>query len=209
MPPLEAKIHRIPIRSKWRARNDRRLDREKLPNGQTDSPGISYCAMGAAWNERTKTRREVEKVAAALIAEIAAIKRMFDHSHLFSGLDDLIEAMVDNRKPELFTTWTSGDFFKTFSSNPTSLGLLPTEAAKEVAYFYSLTFSVFERLKMLAILAEQKPDLSQTGVLSPLMFHKALRASLTEMFGQADRAITALAKLTPPNKRRFWSALPR
>ena len=129
---------------------------------------------------------------AALLGEIHSIKKFFEHSNFFAGLDYTIEAIKSSKKTELYKTWITADFFKTYVSNPSLVGFLPSDVAKEVSYFYALAFSVFERLKAIS---ESKADATNVPVLYPQLYHQGIRESAKEMLTLADKIIASLEKL--------------
>jgi hypothetical protein len=155
--------------------------------------GAAIALTGAYWIERVRTRREKERAVAALLGEIHSIKKFFGHANFFAGLDYTIEAMTSNKKTEWFRTWITADFFKTYVSNPSMVGFLPSDVAREVSYFYALAFSVFERLK--EIPESEKVDTTNIPPLQPLMFHKSIRTSAAEMLTLADKIIASLEKI--------------
>jgi hypothetical protein len=104
--------------------------------------GAGIALAGAYWIEWIRVRREKSRAVAALLGEIHSIEKFLDHSNFFTGLDYTIEAMNKSLKTELFNTWITADSFKTYISNPSLVGFLPSDVAKEVSYFYwqALTF---------------------------------------------------------------------
>jgi hypothetical protein len=154
--------------------------------------GAAIALAGAYWIEWVRARREKSRAAATLLGEIHSIKKFFEDSYFFKSLDYTIEAMKSSLKTELFKTWIKADFFKTYISNPSLIGFLPSDVAKEVSYFYALAFSVFERLKALS---ESETDETKILLLNSQMYHEGIRESAKEMLTLGDKVIASLEKL--------------